>query len=430
MVNGLARRLVRQVFERIGVSKRYRLRVELSDGTAISNHDGGADSDITVTFRTPGAERRMLFELFHGFLEAYIEGAIDISGEMPLTRLAEMAHDVYGDASKPSLAMSPITYLERLWHEHRHNNRDPAVAKRNADFHYAIDPRFFEFKLGDTVGYSEGYWVDGTTTLDQAKYNNYEYICRKLLLKPGDRVLEVGSGWGYMPMLMADKYGAEVTVFNPVARQNAYMAERLAKRGLGDRITLVEADHRDIAREAGRFDKFVSIGVHEHAGKDCYFSWMESIAAALRPGGIGVVSTTTLMPYELTNFIITKHIFPGGHIPSLPRILRSLNQYGLTLVDIECLWPHYQRTLVEWRRNLDRHWEKIHALDPAFFDERFKRRWTIYLEGTIETFGYSLDLMHIVFVKGRDADLYDATRRDCHRQAEFATGAQTVETYR
>lgn len=289
---------------------------------------------------------------------------------------------------------------------------------------------FSEFVLGETMGYSEGCWVEGTKTLDQAKYNNYEYVCRKLRLKPGDHVLEVGSGWGYMPILMAKKYGAAVTVYNPVKAQNDFMRTRFERQGVADRIQIFERDHRDIVEQRGRYDKFVSIGVQEHAGKDCYRQWINSIAVALKPGGIGVVSTTNLMHRELTNSVITRNIFPGGHIPSLPLMLQIMDECGLTLIEVESLWPHYQRTLEQWRQNFETHWTAIHELDPNFFDERFRRRWRFYLEGTVENFGYALDLSHIIFTKGRDANYYDWTHDHFRAEAEFAIGDMPVDVLR
>ena len=102
------------------------------------------------------------------------------------------------------------------------------------------------------MGYSEGLWTPEATTLNQAKYNNYEYICRKLQLKPGMTVLEVGAGWGYMPIYMATRYHIDVTVYNPVRCQNDYMRERFRRYGLSEKIRLVEGDHRDIVREGSR----------------------------------------------------------------------------------------------------------------------------------------------------------------------------------
>ena len=119
-----------------------------------------------------------------------------------------------------------------------------------------------------------------------------------------------------------------------------------------------------------------------------------------------MLSTTTKMVTEMTEYLTLKYIFPGGHLPSLPRTLETMGRHGLTLLDAENLWPHYRRTVECWLDNLERHWPEIHALDPEAFDERFRRIWTMYLGGTVEAFGSGLDLLHLTFVKGRDASFH------------------------
>jgi cyclopropane-fatty-acyl-phospholipid synthase len=235
-----------------------------------------------------------------------------------------------------------------------------------------------------------------------------------------------------MPIYMAKRYGVDVTVYNPVRRQNDYMRARFRRHGLADRIRLVEGDHRDIVREEGAFDRFVSIGVHEHAGHSLkqYRRWAQSIAAALKEGGIGVVSTTSFMTRQMTNLLTLKYIFPGGHLPSLPDTLAAFDQAGLMLVEIENLWPHYHRTLDEWRKNFARHWPEIQKADPSIFTEKFRRIWTMYLEGTVAVFSDSLDLSHIIFTKGRAADHYPRLRAAYHAEADLIGGDREPECYR
>jgi len=123
--------------------------------------------------------------------------------------------------------------------EGRQSNVDYKKAIANADFHYSLHPALFEHMLGETVGYSEGLWTADTKSLTASKYNNYEYICQKLRLAPGLQVLEVGPGWGYLPIFMVKRYGVDVTVYNPVRRQNDYMCERFRRHGVADKINLI-----------------------------------------------------------------------------------------------------------------------------------------------------------------------------------------------
>jgi cyclopropane-fatty-acyl-phospholipid synthase len=328
---------------------------------------------------------------------------VDIEGEHPITALATIGHSrgYTPSAFLRRMAQNPLNAVLQWIQERRHDNSDRDRSIHNAEFHYSAHPALFEHMLGKTVGYSEGLWVAGAKTLDQAKFNSYEYIARKLRLEPGLRVLEVGAGWGFMPIFLTKRYGVAVTVYNPVKRQNDYMRARFERHGLGDRIRLVDGDHRDIVKETRGFDRFVSIGVHEHAGYSLkqYTLWADSIAAALKEGGIGFVSTTSRMLRQMTNRLTLKYIFPGGHLPSLPDMLTAFDHAGLTLVEIENLWPHYERTMKAWRENFAAHWPAIQKAEPAFFTERFRRTWSMYLEASCDSFRDGLDVSHIVFTR-------------------------------
>ena len=172
-------------------------------------------------------------------------------------------------------------------------------------------------------------------------------------------VLEVGGGWGYMPIYMAKRHHVDVTVYNPVRSQNDYMRERFRRHGLSEKIRLVQGDHRDIAREGCRFDRYVSIGVHEHAGYGLkqYRLWAESIAAALKEGGAGLVSTTSWMVRQMTGLLTLKYIFPGGHVPSLPDTLAAFQRAGLTLLESRisaARQAYYGRMAEEFRQGMAR----------------------------------------------------------------------------
>ena len=431
----IARFFLRRIFEFLGRRPHGKiLRVEFADGSAFQSGPAGQRPDATIRFRTPRAEWRSLIFFYYGLFESYVDEEVDLEGDQPVGTIANIGHrfGLAGGGLWRRMAENPLNAVRQMLQERQQNNVDRDKTIRNADFHYAFHPALFENMLGETVGYSEGLWTDDTRTLNQAKYNNCEYICRKLRLEPGLKVLEVGSGWGYMPIYMAKRYGVAVTVYNPVKRQNDYMRERFKRHGLGDAIRLVEGDHRDIMREAGVFDRFVSIGVHEHAGYSLkqYRLWARSIAAALKEGGIGVVSTTSFMIRAMTSFLTLKYIFPGGHLPSLPHTLAAFNEAGLMLVEVENLWPQYQRTVDQWRQNFARLWPEIQKTDPAVFTERFRRVWTMYLEGTTEVFGTSLDLSHIIFTKGRDADYYPRLRIAHHLEADLIGGDREPECYR
>lgn len=389
--------ILRQVFKRVGSGQSTVLRVMFADGATYTTRE--ETPDITIIFKTRAAERRMLLFGYVGLFEAHFDGDVDIAGDRPVARLMRMAF-----TSTYHYQGNPLLLAMRKYLEWRDDNKDFAKAKANARRHYGLPVDFFRLMLGDDCLYAEGYWTGQTTTLDEAQRARCDHICRKLLLRPGDRLVEVGSGWGYMAMLAAEKYGAAVVNYGLVPEQNQVMQQRLEQRKLTDRVRIVERDHRELMQEPGAYDRYVSIGVYEHAGSHCQPAWIESIATALKPGGIGMISTTGYMTPFPTELLTIKYVFPGGSVPSLPRTLELLDEHGLHVVEVEELGEHYQRSAERWLANFEARWPEMQAIDPALFTERFRRIWNYYLCGVVEGFrpgGGNLDLYHITFTKGK-----------------------------
>lgn len=395
--NAVVQKLVRRIFVRVTRGQSATLRVVFADGTAFANH--GGEPDLTIVFHTVKAELRTLLFGYVGLFEAYFDGAVDFVGERAVARLMRLAY-----SSTYSYRASPLLVAMRTYLEWRDDNRDFAKAKANARRHYGLPFEFFRLMLGEDCLYAEGIWSGDATTLAEAQRARCDYICRKLHLNPGDRLVEVGSGWGYMAIHAAETYGAEVVNYGLVPEQNRIMQARLAERNLGERVRIVERDHRDLMREPDAYDRYLSVGVYEHAGYRCQPEWIKSIATALRPGGVGMISTVGYMAQYATELLTIKHIFPGGSVPSLPRTLALLGAHGLDVVDVEELGWHYQRTAEFWLANFEARWAEIQAIDPALFTEHFRRMWTYYLYGVIEGFrpgGGGLCLHHITFTKGK-----------------------------
>ncbi|WP_417068525.1 class I SAM-dependent methyltransferase [Niveibacterium terrae] len=390
-------RLIRKIVDGVAEGQKYHLRVVFADG---SEHHTTAigEPDVTIVFRRRAAEWRMILGGMFEFLEAYFRGDIDIQGEQGLRKLVNLGYQKpYGRFEHP------LTWVKRRLLEWRQNNADVAQAKRNASFHYGLPTEFFHLVLGNTYGYTEGFWKAETTYLDEAQHNNFERICQRLQLKPGDKLIEVGPGWGYLARLAAEKYGADVSCYGLVKAQNEGMRKVLAESGFHGKISLFEKDHRELENEPDAYDRFVSVGVHEHAGRDCNEAWIRSIARGLRPGGIGLISATFNIRKRPTNYCTIKHIFPGGYIPGLAETLTLMEKYGLDLLTVENRSYHYHRTVEQWLRNFEANWERIRALDPQRFDEKFRRCWLFYLGGAAETFSAANEIIncyHLTFVKG------------------------------
>jgi len=425
--------ILKKIFGKIADSSEYKTYIQFANGSEYRNYNNKKIKPaVNIKFKTVGSQIRSILFFPEGFLESYINQTVDIEGNNPIQKLSLMADKVKKNYLKGSFINSNPLMKFRAWLQERfQDNVDREQAIKNAEFHYALPPSLFEYKLGETVGYSEGYWPKGTKTLNQAKHNNYEYICQKLQLKQGMRVLEVGSGWGFFPIYMVKKYDVDVVIYNPTKRQNEYMRKRFKRHGVSDRIRIEYGTHRDIVNEKELFDRFVSIGVHEHHGyrTKMYHLWWKSIEKILKEGGIGVISYSSFLRHRMTSFLTLKYIWPGGHIPSTPKELFTLGEEGLMLIELENLWPHYQRTVEEWRDRFKKYWKKIQKTDPKTFTEKFRRRWTLYLEGVVTAFETHLDLSHIVFVKGRYPNVYPLTKEGKHINADFRTGNQKVECY-
>jgi cyclopropane-fatty-acyl-phospholipid synthase len=430
------RPVLRMLLRQMMSSRKYRTLTIFADKSENKNYAEG-EPELTIHFKTVKAELRTIILFWEGFFEKYIDGDIDLIGLRPITKIAEMGHATnvplahLGGHHKHGYkyAINPLNVPRKILQEWLQSNWRHAVA--NAKFHYSYPMALWEHMLGETVGYSEGYWTRDTKTLNQAKHNVYEYICKKLRLQPGDKVLEVGAGWGFQAIYMVKNYDVDVTIYNPVTAQNDYMRKRFAAHGVANRIRIVEGTHADILKEDKRsYDKFVTVGVHEHHGMELrlYDQWWKGIDHVLKEGGIGLVSCTCYNRRAATNYLLLKYIFPGGHLPSLPNELMAMDGYNLMWVEIENLWPHYQKTVEQWRNRFHELWPKIRESNPGIFTERFRRLWSMYLECTVENFSSSLDLMHLTFVKGRSSHNYPWTREE-KNIADFKENDDAVECY-
>jgi cyclopropane-fatty-acyl-phospholipid synthase len=338
--------VLRQIFERVAGRTSTILRVVFADRAVWEVSQ--AEPDVTIVFHTVSAECRTVLLGYVGFFEAYFDGDVDIDGEHAVGCLMQMAF-----AGAYHYRANPLLLAKRRYLEWRNNNRDFARAKANAIHHYGLPFEFFRLMLGDDCLYAEGYWADGVTTLAEAQRDRCDYICRKLMLRSGNRLVEVGSGWGGMAMLAAERYGADVVNYGLVPEQNRVMQEQLEQRRLTRQVRTVERDHRDLMQEPAAYDRYLSVGVYEHAGFAGQPHWIESIATALKPGGVGIISTTSYIEQFATEFLTIKYVFPGGSVPSLLRTLELLDHYGLHVVDIEDLSWHYQRTAECWLSNFE-----------------------------------------------------------------------------
>jgi cyclopropane-fatty-acyl-phospholipid synthase len=375
---------VRQLLDAMVQGSSIPCRIVFSNGSEYRNSQ--EPPRFTILFRRRRAELRLLRYGHVGILEAYFDGDVDVEGEFPLA---------FRVAMDKSFSEHPnaLVKMRNRWHEMRLSNRSIAQAKANARFHYGLGRAFYEPWL-DRIGmmYTCAYWKEGTRTLEEAQQNKMDHVCRKVQLKAGERFVDVGCGWGGLMFHAWRHYGALGTGINTTTEQVAELREDIARQGLADKLDVVECDFREIP---GQYDKLLSIGTLEHAGRDQLPEVVKAHADAMKPGALGVIHFIGHVGSFDTEFYIRKYIFPGGWIPSLHEAIDAMDACGLEVLDVENLRRHYALTLDCWASRFDENWEKIQAQDPARFDERRRRIWRTYLWSCAEMFRSRTSRTHL-----------------------------------
>ena len=384
--------LVRNRMAALGIRVETCFRLQFADGTHYQNRDGAPA--FIIVFRRSRAGWRVLLFGHIGLLESYFDGDVDVEGNLGAA---------FRVAFESGFERNPnaLVGLRNRWHEWRYSNRSVAQARANARFHYAIGTDFYRYWL-DTplMMYTCGYWREGTTTVDAAQIDKVDHVCRKIRLAPGETIIDIGCGFGGFMFRAHERYGVLPHGLNTTPEQVTAVQEEIRKRGLESRMEVRLADFREVDRQ---YDKVVSIGVLEHAGRDQLAEVVKAHADFLKPGGLGMLHFIGHVGARDTEFYIRKHVFPGGWIPSLAQTIAEMERCGLEIVDIENLRRHYAPTLDAWAERFDRNWESIRALDPVRFDEKFRRVWRTYLISCAEMFRSSAGRTHlfqIVFSKG------------------------------
>jgi len=368
--------------------KGRKFRIQFWDGVKRTYGTEDSDRFFTIIFKTKDALKKTIFRGSIGFGEAYMNRNIEIEGD--LADCVSLTSEPYFALFRPKFR-EKLKYL-KLFLQNRNTLKG---SRRNIHSHYDLGNDFYKLWLDKNMQYACAYFDFPGQGLDDAQLNKMEYICRKLELKAGETVLEIGSGWGGFAIYAAKKYGVKVKAYNISHEQILYAREWAEKEGLTDKVEFIEDDYRNVK---GVHDKFVSVGMFEHVGLDNYQTFSDIIFKHLKDKGLGLLhSITRLYPEPIDSFTAT-YIFPGGLIPALSEVIPVLEKNRFTIIDIDNLRLHYARTLHFWRENFEKNVEKIRKM----FDERFIRMWRIYLSGAMTSFSYGpMTLSQILFARGR-----------------------------
>jgi cyclopropane-fatty-acyl-phospholipid synthase len=366
--------------------------IVFANGTQYRNRS--EEPAFTLRFKTRSAQLRALLFGHVGMLESYFDQTVEVDGDFgALFRV--------GLEGRFNLRPNLLLRLRNRWHEYRFSNRSRSQARINARFHYGLGTDFYRLWLDDPLMmYTCAYWKEGTRTLEEAQRNKIDHVCRKILLKPGETVVDIGCGFGGFLFRAWEHWGARPTGVNTTPEQVEAVREEIRKGGYEGKIEVREADFREVDLQ---YDKVVSIGVLEHAGRDQLREVIRAHADFLKPGGLGMLHFIGHVGVRDTEFFIRKYVFPGGWIPSLAGAISEMERCGLEILDVENLRRHYAPTLDAWTERFECNWGKIQALNPQRFDERFRRIWRTYLVSCAEMFRSPASRTHlfqITFSKG------------------------------
>ncbi|MEV4329931.1 cyclopropane-fatty-acyl-phospholipid synthase family protein [Streptomyces sp. NPDC049597] len=380
------------------------VRIRAWDGS-----ESGPPGAPVLVVRHRRALRRLLWrpgEL--GLARAWVAGEIDVDGNLyealdrlsgivwerdPDTDAAPAVHPLrdprlraaargllkLGGALPPPAA--PAEEVRRRTGPLHTRRRD----KEAISHHYDVGNDFYELVLGPSMVYSCAYWDEGEGTLEDAQRDKLDLVCRKLGLATGDRLLDVGCGWGSMAIHAAREYGAQVTGITLSREQAAYARKRIADEGLTDRIEIRVQDYRDV--RDGPYDAISSIGMAEHVGRVRYREYADQLLALLKPGGrllnhqIARRPETDEAAYHVDEFI-DRYVFPDGELAPLGRTVATLEEAGFEVRDVEAIREHYARTLRAWVANLEASWPRASRLTSP----GRARVWRLYMAASAVSF--------------------------------------------
>jgi cyclopropane-fatty-acyl-phospholipid synthase len=389
---GLTGRLLNRLFTMVG---RPPVGVRLWDGNSVSGRADGSLPTLIIRDRRALIKSLLHPELFFG--EAYSEGHFEVEGD--LITFLEAVYRGLEQAPAPGVfRRHAIRWLSRP-------NRNTLDGSRgNIHRHYDIGNEFYRMWLDEHMVYTCAYFERPEATLEEAQLAKMDHVCRKLRLRPGERVVEAGCGWGALALHMARHYGVRVRAYNISHEQILYARARARAEGLDERVEFIEDDYRSIE---GRFDAFVSVGMLEHVGKEHYRTLGGVIDRCLREHGRGLLHSIGRNRPSPMNAWAERHIFPGAYPPALREMMGILEPWQFSVLDVENLRLHYAETLRHWLARYEQHAAEVRAM----FDEHFERAWRLYLAGSVATFTTGhLQLFQIVFARQRNNDI-PLTRR-------------------
>ena len=364
--NRIDRFLARKLLELSGSPN---IAIELWDNSVFC--EPNKEPLATIKIKVRKALYRLIYGAEVGFGDALADGMIEIEGDW-----VELLCEVFNSKRRAKQQKSSVLRIIEAATKKRARANTLSGSKSNIHHHYDLGNEFYSIWLDrEAMQYTCAYFPRDDLSIEQAQTAKMEHVCRKLMLKPGQTVVEAGCGWGGLALYMAKNYDVNVKSYNISHEQIVYAEQRARAENLSHKVQYIEDDYRNIT---GTYDVFVSIGMLEHVGKDNYSELGAVIDRCLSDEGYAMIHSIGRNVPELMSAWIEKRIFPGAYPPSIREMMKITEPYNFSVLDIENLRLHYAETLRHWLSRFDENQQTV----THMFDERFVRAWRLYLSGS------------------------------------------------
>lgn len=384
---------------------------------------GPASAAVTLSFKDWSGLATMAAGQIGRIAEDFVESRVQLEGRMR-DLMAVAARLVPGSPVESN--SSWFTSIMRRAHSLALHS--PMKDAEQIQFHYDVSDDFYALWLDPRRVYSCAYFTAEDMSLAQAQDAKLDHLCRKLMLQPGERFLDIGAGWGALLLWAAEHYGVNATGITLSRNQHAHVQRVIEARGLQGRVRIELRDYRELDERQG-FDKIASVGMFEHVGAANMGAYFGKVRRLLKPGGLvmnhGITAggvSNTQVGAGMGDFI-GKYIFPGGEILHLSHVLREMALAGLEMVDTENLRPHYARTLWAWSDALEARLDEARAILATTLDaqgaERVLRAYRLYLAGCAMAFEQGWTSLHQILATRPDGDLQSGSLKGAQSSYPF-----------